>query len=145
MINGYIFDEFLAKGSEGITDDPFMGPVITLESAMENFLVKDGAIVTTDNYDGVKETINMSAFVFPVIMPQIEKVMFHDPATIVYWSDGDKTVVKATEGETFNEEIGLAMAISKKYCYNMSIWKAESKPRADFKRLVKNAKRFEDD
>lgn len=145
MINGFIFDEFLAKWSEGITDDPFMGPVITLESAMENFLVKDGAIVTADDYDGVKETINMSAFVFPVIMPQIEKVMFHDPATIVYWSDGDKTVVKATEGETFNEEIGLAMAISKKYCYNMSIWKAESNPRADFKRLVKNAKRFEDD
>lgn len=130
--------------------DSLMGPLVSYSlssprSAMEHFLVKDGAIVTADDYNEVKETINMSAFVFPVIMPQIEKVMFHDPATIIYWSDGDKTVVKATEGETFNEEIGLAMAISKKYCYNMSIWKAESHPRADFKQLVKNAKRFEDD
>lgn len=44
---------------------------------------------------------------------RIKKVIFNDPATIVLWSDGTKTVVKA-ENETFDEEKGLAMAISKK-------------------------------
>lgn len=45
--------------------------------------------------------------------PTIKDVIFNDPATIVMWSDGTKTVVKA-EGEDFDPEKGLAMAISKK-------------------------------
>lgn len=44
---------------------------------------------------------------------QIKKVIFADPATIVFWADGTKTVVKA-ENETFDLEKGLAMAIAKK-------------------------------
>lgn len=48
---------------------------------------------------------------------EIKNVIFHDPATIVYWSDGEKTVVKA-EGESFDPEKGLAMAISKKVLGN---------------------------
>lgn len=47
----------------------------------------------------------------------IKKVIFHDPATIVYWIDGTKTVVKA-ENEPFDPEKGLAMAIAKKYFGN---------------------------
>lgn len=43
-----------------------------------------------------------------------KKVIFNSPATIVYWSDGSKTVVKCKEGEEFDREKGLAMAISKK-------------------------------
>ena len=44
----------------------------------------------------------------------IEKVIFNDPATIVFWSDGTKTVVKTQNGEKFDPEKGLAMAIAKK-------------------------------
>lgn len=46
-------------------------------------------------------------------IPNIKKVIFNDPATIVLWSDNTKTVVKA-ENEAFDKEKGLAMAISKK-------------------------------
>lgn len=45
---------------------------------------------------------------------KIKNVIFNDPATIVYWSDGSKTVVKCQDGEAFDPEKGLAMAISKK-------------------------------
>lgn len=45
---------------------------------------------------------------------EIVKVIFNEPATIVIWSDGTKTVVKAQNGETFDREKGLAMAICKK-------------------------------
>lgn len=48
----------------------------------------------------------------------IEKVIFNDPATIVFWNDGTKTVVKCQEGDTFDKEKGLAMAITKKYLGN---------------------------
>ena len=64
----------------------------------------------------------------------IKEVIYNAPNTVVYWTDGTKTVVTATKGETFNKEIGLAMAISKKY-FSIS----NDKPRAAFKNVVKNA------
>ena len=45
--------------------------------------------------------------------PKIERVIFHDPATIVYWNDGTKTVVKCQD-EEFDKEKGLLAAIAKK-------------------------------
>lgn len=50
-------------------------------------------------------------------LPEIQNVIFNDPATIIFWKDGTKTVVKA-EGEDFDPEKGLAMAISKKVLGN---------------------------
>ena len=44
---------------------------------------------------------------------EIERVIFNDPATIVCWSDGSKTVVKC-EGDKFDQEKCLAMAIVKR-------------------------------
>lgn len=51
------------------------------------------------------------------MQPKIEKVIFNSPATIVFWSDGDKTVVKSNN-EAFDPEKGLAMAIAKKFLGN---------------------------
>ena len=48
----------------------------------------------------------------------IQRVIFNDPATIVYWNDGTKTVVKCGENEPFDPEKGLAMAITKKMLGN---------------------------
>ena len=48
----------------------------------------------------------------------IKKVIFNEPATIVFWEDGTKTVVKCSENETFDKEKGLAMAIVKKMLGN---------------------------
>lgn len=44
----------------------------------------------------------------------VKQVIFNNPATVVLWSDGTKTVVKCSENDTFDPEIGLAMAICKK-------------------------------
>lgn len=46
--------------------------------------------------------------------PEIKKVIFNNPATIVFWSDGTKTVVKC-ENEEFDQEKGIAMAVAKKF------------------------------
>lgn len=45
---------------------------------------------------------------------RIKKVIFHGPATIVIWDDNTKTVVKCMDGDVFDPEKGLAMAISKR-------------------------------
>lgn len=44
---------------------------------------------------------------------KVKEVIFHDPATIVYWEDGTKTVVKCQD-EEFDKEKGLLAAIVKK-------------------------------
>lgn len=46
--------------------------------------------------------------------PGIKDVIFQNPATIVLWDDGTKTVVRSQCGEKYDPEKGLAMAISKK-------------------------------
>ena len=48
----------------------------------------------------------------------IRKVIFNDPATIVLWSDGSKTVVKCGPEDSYDMEKGLAMAIVKKMAGN---------------------------
>lgn len=50
---------------------------------------------------------------YQVRIPGIKKVIFNGPATIVFWGDGNKTVVKAQEGERIDHEKGLALAIAK--------------------------------
>ena len=47
-------------------------------------------------------------------IPEVKKVIFNDPATIVYWKDGTKTVVKCQKGDDFDQEKGFAMAFLKK-------------------------------
>ena len=49
---------------------------------------------------------------------KIRDVIFSDPATIVFWDDNTKTVVKARGGEKYDKEKGLAMAIIKKITGN---------------------------
>lgn len=48
------------------------------------------------------------------VLPEIKDVIFNDPATIVFWADGSKTIVKCQNGDTYSKETGLAMAIAKK-------------------------------
>lgn len=49
---------------------------------------------------------------------EIEKVIFNDPATIVLWGDGSKTVVKTQGNDVYDPEKGLAMCFAKKYLGN---------------------------
>ena len=55
---------------------------------------------------------------FGMCSVSICKVIFNDPATVVLWSDGTKTVVKCGPEDTFDTEKGLAMAIVKKMAGN---------------------------
>lgn len=45
----------------------------------------------------------------------IKQVIFNGPATIVYWKDGGKTVVKCQEGAMNDPEKGFAMAVARHY------------------------------
>ena len=47
-------------------------------------------------------------------IPEIDHVVFSGRATIVFWEDGTKTVVKCMEGEKFERYAGFAAACMKK-------------------------------
>lgn len=86
-------------------------PYVTKEIIEDLYKMKEGAMPTKD-----------SGFMFRNlnILPEIKDVIFDKRATIVFWSDGTKTVVKTQKNprtgkyEKFDEEKGLAMAICKK-------------------------------
>lgn len=48
------------------------------------------------------------------VSSNIDKVIFDDPATVILWRDGTKTVVHAQNGERYDKEKGFAMAVCKK-------------------------------
>ena len=50
----------------------------------------------------------------------IDKVYFNNPATVIKWKDGTKTVVKCQKGDTYDAEKGFAMALIKGLFYNSS-------------------------
>lgn len=62
----------------------------------------------------ISSTTNIRRLLRLPYFPKIERVIFNGPATIVFWQDDTKTVVKCREGDTFDPEKGIAMAIAKK-------------------------------
>lgn len=71
---------------------------------------KEDKVMTKHEYDYVASRM--------VMIPEIKDVIFNNPATIVKWADGTKTVVKVQNGEPYDEEKGLAMAFIKKVYNN---------------------------
>lgn len=65
----------------------------------------------------------------------IKKVIFNDPATIVFWKDGTKTVVQCRGDDIYDPEKGMAMVIAKKalgnkgnYCKVFKKWLPKEEP-----------------
>lgn len=84
--------------------NPQVGPSrVSLSDTLKKYIQND--IATTENIVRGR----------PI---EIRNVIFNNPATIVFWGDGTKTVVKCGEGDIFDPEKGLAMAISKKFLGN---------------------------
>lgn len=106
--------------------------VFTKEDTLKTIKDSLNAVYGTDcsmALDAIKTTLDASHITTGKIcgarMPRINKVIFNPPATVVMWEDGTKTIVKCTEGEEFKEELGLAMAIAKRYFGNRSKFKKE--------------------
>lgn len=62
------------------------------------------------------ETFSLTGtFCMKPMLPKIKEVIFNNPATIVLWEDGTKTVVKVKKREKYDKWVGLAMCHMKKY------------------------------
>lgn len=77
----------------------------------------------------------------------IDRVIFNDPATIILWKDGSKTVVKRSNDDIWDSEKGFCMAIIKKLYGNTSFIKRFMEPEEDIQILTveeacENLKKF---
>jgi hypothetical protein len=85
-----------------------------------NYLMGQVVTVKSNNH-GIIEIAEDTRWAFdasdfepaPALPFEIKRIIYNDPATIILWDDGTKTVAKA-HNEPFDREKGLAMAILKK-------------------------------
>lgn len=47
-------------------------------------------------------------------IPDVDRIIYNEPTTIVYWDDGTKTIVRCGEGEKFERYAGFMAAVCKK-------------------------------
>lgn len=120
MNSGIIHDKELI-GLKGIVRKVYFNPV-RIEVLLYKNKIRIGLYVFDPNslknlnrresrisYDGYftfDQKLNM--------IPQIKKVIFNSPKTIVIWADETKTVVSCGDGETFDYYTGFCAAITKK-------------------------------
>lgn len=62
---------------------------------------------TKVDYNGISRRNNMMKY-------GVKEIIYHDAATIVYWTDGTKTVVKCNKNDEYSEYSGFVAAVAKK-------------------------------
>ena len=93
--------------------------------ANENVVLGDGLIIPIGHFESEEKLLDFllerairKAHIKKMIELnneiKIDRVIFSGPATIVFWRDGVKTVVKCTEGDKMDYEVGIAMCTLKK-------------------------------
>lgn len=85
-----------------------------------------------------KEAYNKRIFL------EIKDIIINDPATIILWKDGTKTVVKCQNEDTFDPGKGIAMAILKKLYGNGGFYKDIFEPaieKYELKKLLEKSKK----
>ena len=82
--------------------------------------INDKIFSDTFKHDTYQEPVIDPYFLkkYAPLRMDIVNVIFNDPATIIIWADGTKTVVKC-KGEYYDQEKGFAMAIAKKALGNL--------------------------
>ena len=78
-------------------------------SADKNPVLKNSFVVDKNTLQNSYDCL------FKKFTPGVKKVIYNNPATIVFWSDGTKTTSKCDNEDTFDEMTGFLLCIAKKY------------------------------
>lgn len=65
------------------------------------------------NFSGGFDYLNNKGVVNSVY---IKQVLYNDPVTVVFWSDGTKTTSKINDDDVYSQESGLLLCVMKKIC-----------------------------
>lgn len=67
-----------------------------------------------DVHDYIQKDSEFTACLYRQFQFAPKEIIYNDAATIVYWSDGTKTVVKCNENDEYSEYAGFVAAVAKK-------------------------------
>lgn len=68
------------------------------------------APLPSGNYKAIFDSFFQSLYTYP----KVKRVVYHEPATIVFWTDDTKTVVKCIDGQPYEKYAGFCAAVTKK-------------------------------
>ena len=68
------------------------------------------APLPSGNYKATFDSFFQSLYTYP----KVKRVVYHEPATIVFWTDDTKTVVKCIDGQPYEKYAGFCAAVTKK-------------------------------
>nr|DAR13045.1 MAG TPA: hypothetical protein [Caudoviricetes sp.] len=115
IFNGLV-GEVISCTTNSLNDERLFCVEFTSHPRVIYGFFKDSELAYADSstYQAAMQAFFESMYGISKTTMGIKNVIFHDPATIVYWMDGSKTVVKCQSGDIFDPEKGLAMAIAKR-------------------------------
>lgn len=85
---------------------------VILDSPFMNYLANDTILTATLMKEFTRNKGRVHREFLP--FPDLKKVIFSGPKTIVLWGDGTKTIVSCGEGETYDHYTGFCAAVVKK-------------------------------
>lgn len=77
-------------------------------------MVVDAVVVPLADEDGVFCYRYDKGGILEHLIPSIAKLIYNDPATIIIFDDGTKSVVKCQEGDLYSKERGFVFALLKR-------------------------------
>lgn len=129
-------------------------PIRCLEFTNKSFLDPNGELTITLEGDRVAlryvaaslASRHKASVATPTNL-DIDRVIVNGPATVVFWNDGTKTVVKCAEDETWDDEKAIAMAVLKRLYGNKGAYfdlirKGVEKLNEDLDIVSKGVERF---
>lgn len=135
-------------GCDKMTNQTYFTPFpeTTVELSMKNFDFEKFINRIFDlPDDGVKEkdpliktvkTSEKEKNIMSTIDFRVKKIMHNGPATIVFWKDGTKTVVRLKEGDTYDPYAAFTAAVAKRlYGKNMKISEIVDRYSKDLKKI----------
>lgn len=112
----FLKTEYRKTENNGSSMDKEKEPSNELEVTVPRWITTVGYVDLDWSVASVASKGLYSRWATPVwkkVKKQIDRVIFNDPATIILWKSGEKTVVKCGPNEQFDKEKGLAMALCK--------------------------------
>lgn len=88
-------------------------------------ITNDNGYTYSNNYDVIEYLSKWYDFKKVTDDSIISRVIFNDPATIILWSDGTKTIAKTHGDDAFDPEKGFAVACAKKLLGNGNAFRTE--------------------
>lgn len=116
----YLHTDFLRKNKDNKALFKLILPFIYGRNIPESLMCP-----VISDYCKADVDVTMSIFNYQyneemIKMFEIHEVIFNEPATIIIWKDGTKTVVMCQEGDVFDKEKGIALCFMKKLLGNKS-------------------------